>query len=121
MKSDQIKDILKPRSELETVQVGFLILNDFSLLAFSAAVEPLRAANRLREKPLFSWVTTHISNASVKASNGLQVSMNSSLDALFKCRLVLICSGTTVEKYTDKATLAIVRRLERNGITLGAI
>ena len=47
MKGDTIKDMLKPRSELDTVQVGFLLLNDFSLLAFSAAVEPLRAANRL--------------------------------------------------------------------------
>ena len=121
MKGDTIKDMLKPRSELDTVQVGFLLLNDFSLLAFSAAVEPLRAANRLQEQPLFSWVTTHISNADVRASNGLEVSVNSSLDALFKCRLVLICSGTNVEKHTDKATLAIVRRLERNGITVGAI
>ena len=65
MKGDAIKYMLKPRSELDTVQVGFLLLNDFSLLAFSAAVEPLRAANRLREQPLFSWVTTHISDLSL--------------------------------------------------------
>ena len=97
------------------------MLKDFSLLAFSAAVEPLRAANRLSEKPLFSWVTTHISNKSVKSSTGLEVSVSGDINDLFKCRLVLICSGTNVEKHTDKTIISIVRKLERNGITVGAI
>ena len=61
MRGEIIKELLRPRSDSETVRVGFFMLKDFSLLAFSAAVEPLRAANRLSEKPLFSWVTTHIS------------------------------------------------------------
>ncbi len=113
--------MLKPHSEAETVWVGFLMLRDFSMLAFSAAVEPLRAANRLREQPLFGWVTSHISDKSVRASNGLEVSVSGDINTLFHCRLVLICSGTNVEKHVDKATLAIVRKLARNGITVGAI
>ena len=113
--------MLKPHSASETVTVGFLMLKDFSLLAFSAAVEPLRAANRLRERPLFSWVTAHTSDQSVKASNGLEVSLSGNINALFECRLVLICSGTNVEKHVDKTTLAIVRKLARNGIAVGAI
>ncbi len=121
MKVDPIKDMLKPHSDTETVTVGFLMLKDFSLLAFSAAVEPLRAANRLRERPLFSWVTAHTSDQNVKASNGLEVSLSGNINALFECRLVLICSGTNVEKHVDKTTLAIVRKLARNGIAVGAI
>lgn len=121
MKGNSVKDMLKPLTELETVQVGFLMISDFSLLAFSAAVEPLRAANRLREKSLFSWVTTHLTDKIVKASNGLEVSTSGNIQTLFNCRLVLICSGTNVEKHTNKAILAIIRRLERSGIIVGAI
>ena len=121
MKGNSVKDMLKPLTELETVQVGFLMISDFSLLAFSASVEPLRAANRLREKSLFSWVTAHLTDKIVKASNGLEVSTSGNIQTLFNCRLVLICSGTNVEKHTNKAILAIIRRLERSGIIVGAI
>src|SRR3546814_15739334 len=34
---------------------GFLLLPQFSMLAFSSAVEPLRAANRLSGKTLYDW------------------------------------------------------------------
>ena len=82
MRDEIIRELLKPRSDSETVRVGFLLLKDFSLLAFSAAVEPLRAANRLSEKPLFSWVTTHISNKTVQSSNGLEVSVSGDINDL---------------------------------------
>jgi len=59
LRDEIIKELFRPSSDSETVRVGFLMLKDFSLLAFSAAVEPLRAANRLSEKSLFSWVITH--------------------------------------------------------------
>ena len=121
MRDEIIKELLRPRSDAETVRVGFLLLKDFSLLAFSAAVEPLRAANRLSEKVLFSWVTIHIFNKRVKSSTGLETSVIGDLNDLFNCRLFLICSGKNVEKYTDKTIISIVRKLGRNGITLGAI
>ena len=35
--------------------VGFLLLPQFSMMAFFAAVEPLRIANRISGRPLFEW------------------------------------------------------------------
>ena len=113
--------MLKPYSDSEPVRIGFLMIRDFSLLAFSSAVEPLRAANRLRDQQIFSWVTAHLSDKSVKASNGLEIYVSCDINALFDCRLVLICSGTNVEKHCDKAILSLVRKLARNGISVGAI
>ena len=57
----------------------------------------------------------------MKSSTGLELSVSGDINDLFKCRLVLICSGTNVEKHTDKTIISIVRKLERNGITVGAI
>ena len=36
----------------------FILINDFSLIAFSNAIEPLRLANRLAQKQLYSWKIT---------------------------------------------------------------
>ena len=36
-------------------RVTFLLLPKFSLMAFASAVEPLRVANRMQGKSLYSW------------------------------------------------------------------
>ena len=33
----------------------FLLTQDFSMMAFAAAIEPLRQANRMSRRELFSW------------------------------------------------------------------
>ena len=39
----------------KTKSYAFLLLKDFTLLAFSAAIEPFRIANQLSQKPLYRW------------------------------------------------------------------
>lgn len=39
----------------EPVQMTFVLLPDFSLIAFSSAIEPLRIANQLAGQMLFEW------------------------------------------------------------------
>ena len=36
-------------------EIGFYLTDNFSLLPFVAAVEPLRIANRMSRKPLYQW------------------------------------------------------------------
>jgi transcriptional regulator GlxA family with amidase domain len=35
--------------------VGFFLVPSFPMMAFAAAIEPLRSANRLRDARLFAW------------------------------------------------------------------
>ena len=35
--------------------IGFLLMPGFSQLAFSSALEPLRMANHLADRPLYTW------------------------------------------------------------------
>ena len=48
----------------------FILINDFSLIAFSNAIEPLRLANRLAQKQLYSWQITSETGERVKCSSG---------------------------------------------------
>jgi len=54
-------------------RIGFLLVENFSLMSFSAAVEPLRAANVLAERQLYSWTITAPSTAAA-SSNGARLS-----------------------------------------------
>ena len=57
---------------IETPQtVAFLIVPQFSMLAFVSAVEPLRVANRLAGRELYRWVVVSRDGKSVTASNGM--------------------------------------------------
>ncbi|MFP3480561.1 GlxA family transcriptional regulator, partial [Burkholderia sp. SIMBA_057] len=38
-----------------TQRIGFFLVPNFSMMALSSATEPLRAANRMSGKPLYSW------------------------------------------------------------------
>src|SRR3954454_20220220 len=39
----------------DTQRIGFFLVPNFSMMALSSASEPLRAANRMSGKPLYSW------------------------------------------------------------------
>src|SRR5690606_25616604 len=52
--------VFEPRPAALPQKVGFLLLPLFSMMAFTPAVEPLRAANRLSGRTLYSWHTASI-------------------------------------------------------------
>ena len=56
MSVQTIKSLLQPDGNASAQKIGFLLLNDFSMLAFASAIEPLRAANRQSNSHLYDWV-----------------------------------------------------------------
>ena len=58
-------------SASEPQAIGFLLIPRFSMMAFASAIEPLRVANRLAGRTLFSWEIVSSDGAPVAASNGM--------------------------------------------------
>ena len=52
-------------------RIGFLLVPEFTLIAFTSALEPLRMANRLTGKRLYEWQILSVDGGPVHASNGL--------------------------------------------------
>ena len=48
----------------------FVLINDFSLIAFSNAIEPLRIANRQAQKEIYTWKLMSENGENVKCSSG---------------------------------------------------
>ena len=121
MSIQTIESLLRHDDPNHPQKIGFLLLNEFSLLAFASAIEPLRAANRQSNKRLFSWVIASASGAPAVASNGVEVRVDGDSAALQDCKMVFVCSGVNVRDNTDKNILNLIRRLDRNGAVIGAI
>ena len=121
MSEQTIKSLLRNDDQASAQKIGFLLLNDFSMLAFSAAIEPLRQANRQSNKELFDWLIASIDGNPIKASNGVVISCDGTSEILQNCRMVFVCAGVNVRANTNKSVLNIVRRLDRNGAVIGAI
>ena len=100
---------------------GFLLLPEFTLLAFSSALDPLRIANQLAQKPLYGWRVLSETGDPVTSSSGLDMSVHAALDGLDPALHLMVCSGNTGGRAASEATLAAIRRHARFGGKLGGI
>ncbi|MFZ6050230.1 GlxA family transcriptional regulator [Pseudomonas sp. CR3202] len=109
----------QPRQRLESI--GFLLLDDFSLIALAGALEPLRLANRLSGTALYRWRTLNLDGSAVRAGNGMQVSPESRLDDEPRLDALILCGGDGPAMTCDPALLVRVRSLAAAGVHLGAL
>lgn len=121
MDDARFKVLMSSGSEDDVFKVGFLLVPNFSMLAFASAIEPLRSANRMSEKNIFEWVIATEDGQPVMASNKVEVAANGDLDDLAECRMVFACSGLDVHQHARKEILNALRLVERRGAALGAI
>ena len=100
---------------------GFLIVPQFPLLAFSSALEPLRAANRLRGEQLYEWLILTPDNKPVRASNDIEVVPDVNIGEEPHLDVVFVCSGLDYTMSDEKAHWPGCADLERKGTSIGAI
>ena len=98
---------------------GFLLLPEFTLLAFSAALDPLRIANQLAQKPLYGWVVLSEDGAAVSSSSGIDVGVHGKLSDLNTDTYLFTCSGNNGTKVASDSVLATLRRHVRFGGKVG--
>jgi len=100
---------------------SFLLLPGFSMLGFSAAVDPMRSANRLTGRPLYAWRLLSRDGRPVMASNGIEVMVHGGMADVERAPTLIVVAALQPHLYAEKATLAWLRRLDRRGCRIGAI
>jgi transcriptional regulator GlxA family with amidase domain len=108
--------------------VVFYLVPNFSMIAFSTAIEPLILSNRLQEQPSYQWHLASFDGEPVTASNGVQVSVDKSLkqerETLLSSKrpsMLLVCSGTNVEEHENKTLFAYLRENKNQGVIVGGL
>jgi transcriptional regulator GlxA family with amidase domain len=101
--------------------LGFLLLPQFSMMAFVSAIEPLRVANRLAGRELYRWEIVSKDGQSVEASNGMAlVAVRAPEDAPLY-RMLVICAGFDPDRHYDRRIKSWLLRLSGAGSDLGAM
>ena len=104
----------------------FLLVPDFSMIAFTSAIEPLRIANRLSGRRLYEWRLLSRDGEPVSASNGIAIQVGGAVadtepPGSGVLPAVVLCGGLGSEHYQNRDVLAWLRRWDRRGAQLGAL
>lgn len=101
---------------------GFLLIDDFALMSFAAATEPLRAANLLARKTLYEVVALSADGAPVSCSSGFPVPCRDIAAHGASCHAVFVVAGGNPAAWPDSgAAVASLRRLAKQGVRIGGI
>lgn len=102
-------------------RIGFLLVPDFAMIAYSCAMEPYRAANALAGKQLYSWTHASPDGKPVLASNGLAIVPDQGIDTPIDVDDLFVCAGGNPTRFDDHATFAWLRAQAHRGIRIGGI
>ncbi|WP_299199908.1 GlxA family transcriptional regulator [uncultured Amphritea sp.] len=112
---DPIKDYQK------VTRVGFLLLNNFTMIALASSIEPLRMANQLSGHELYSWHMVSETGAPVSASDGLSFTPDFSIADMPELDLLIVCGGVDITRSFTQKQVSWLQLMNRRGVTLGGI
>lgn len=105
----------------DTQKIDFLLLPQFSMLAFTSSVEPLRAANRMSGQELYSWRTLSLDGSQVSASNSVTIDPDASMHDQIGCDALFVCAGLKAGEFGDKKTTGRLRDFARERLPIGGV
>lgn len=99
----------------------FVIVPDFSMMPYTAAIEALRAANRESGSELYRWQTVSLDGGAVAASNRTRIAPDCALAAAEPADVIVVCAGIDAARHAHPQLFAALRRAARRGATLGSV
>lgn len=93
----------------------------FSLIAFAAAIDTLRLANRVQGAELYTWETFTPNDDTIKASNGLEIRPDKKLSEVKNLEVLFVCGGTKVRDTWTDSIGKWLRQQDRNDVILGSL
>lgn len=108
-------------SSTDTRRFVFVLLPKFSLLAFAAAIEALRLANRTAGREVFSWVLAGEDGVSATCSAGTTFALDGGLEELRREDIIVLCGGLDIQDTATKKLMNWLRREARRGCAIGGL
>jgi len=101
--------------------IGFLLVPNFSLIAVTSAMEPLRLANWVAGTELYRWRVITVDGGPVTASSGMTIHADCGIDDVELQQTLFVCGGINIHEFDDPKVYAWLRRLARRGGDVGAL
>ncbi|QEX22157.1 AraC family transcriptional regulator [Hypericibacter adhaerens] len=100
---------------------AILIFPRFPMMAFSAVIEPLRAANTLLGQPHYAWSIVASGEHAVTASSGIAITPDHSVETAPPADYIVVCSGGDADRLTEARPLTWIRKNLRKGSHIGSV
>ena len=104
-----------------TMQIGFLLLPEYTLSTLSNAVSVLRMANRLSGKDLYRYTVFSLDGNAVTSSAGLQVSLDGGFTSVKNLDILIVCGGYNIHRYCDGNLIGALRSFAKRRIPVGGM
>ncbi|MGH8807506.1 MAG: GlxA family transcriptional regulator [Noviherbaspirillum sp.] len=104
-----------------TRHIGFFLVPHFSMMALSSATEPLRAANRVSGKPLYSWHLISTDGEPVSSSSGFALLPGFSITTSPEFDHLFVVASIGVADYRNAQVFDFLRHAAASGRPLGGI
>ena len=99
----------------------FVLMEYFTLLSFSSALDALLIANRMSGKKLYDQTFIGENEEFVSCSAGTQFKLDTTLIELHRDDTILLCGGTTIQESTTKKLIGWLSREARRGLIIGGL
>ena len=111
-----------PHKEMSQIRhVGFLTLNNFSMIAFTNALEILRMANYLLGEQIYQWSVFSVDGKPVEASNGLSVNKTMQLNYANMPDVLLVCGGVDIQHAVTPEVIKLLTQASKHNMWLGGL
>lgn len=112
-------DIARPERVVQ--RFGFLLVPNFSLIALSSAIDPLRLANTALGHAAFEYVTIGLRDEPVLSSDGIRVLPDQVMGDSHQFDTVFVIGPNPIPKAGYADLTRWLRKLAAQGMTLGGI
>jgi transcriptional regulator GlxA family with amidase domain len=111
------------KSKPHVCQVGFLLLENFSMMAFTAAVDALRTANLLCQHDIYQFhiISQHHENERGDLGISISVDMTMNQVDLGALDLLLVCGGLRVPLPPQQPLLRWLSKMGQHNLLLGGL
>ena len=104
----------------KTINVVFYLVPEFSMIGFSALVDPLRQANNVSGETFYRWQVVSATGGAVAASNGMSLIADCAIGQEATPDMLIICAGFNPEKDQCKRLQTWLQQHSRRGVWLGS-
>ncbi len=103
-------------------RIGFYLVPQFSMIAFSSAIETLRMANQVAGEALYEWALVSSDGGPVQCSNGISVAADyGTHQTLNNYHAIFVCGGLNIHQLDDEQGINWLRKYDRAEVVLGAV
>ena len=103
------------------MRFGFLLLPNYSLIAFSSAIESLQMANWVSGDKLYDCTLISRDGEPVTSSSGIKTQVDSRLDGVKDLDVIFVCGASPIARTGNEEVLAWLRRQSRSSMAFGGI